>query len=263
LVILLVDIGNSRAKWAVLTDGTVGPQAAVEHSSWGQGDWEREIGRTGATRVVAASVGAPAVRAALVEASRKAIGRPPDFVTATAEAAGVRSGYTNPAQLGIDRWLAVIGAYHRHRAASCVVDVGTAMTVDAVDGTGLHLGGFIVPGPQLMVESLLTSTGDLADRWRWASAADPTHFAGNTRDAIERGCLAALAGLVADSSGRLGDQAGQRPRLVLTGGGAPILLPWLKDEAELVPDLVLQGLARIVESGSIPVPGPASGPGPW
>ncbi len=267
-MILLVDIGNSQAKWAVLADGVLGPQAAAPHSSWGKDDWEREIRRLGASRVVAASVAAPAARAALVEASMTAIGQPPEFVTASAEAVGVRSGYTDPAQLGVDRWLAVIGAYHRHRAASCVVDVGTAMTVDAVDDVGQHLGGFIVPGPQLMVDSLLAGTGDLADRWRWASGADPTRFASNTRDAIEKGCLAALAGLVADSIHRFGnpaapvaDRPDRRPRLLLTGGGAALLRPWLTVEAELVPDLVLQGLARIVDSGPIPIPGPRSGQG--
>lgn len=260
--ILLVDIGNSRAKWASFDAGTLGPQAAASHASWGVADWRGEIERLGAKRVVAASVAAPAARATLVEASRQAIGSEPEFVEATAEAAGVRNGYSNPAQLGVDRWLAIIGAFHRQRAATCVIDVGTAMTVDAVNDTGVHLGGFIVPGPRLMVSVLLTGTSDLAGRASWASMTDPTWFANNTRDAIEKGCRIALARLAEDALRRLPAHAGAKPRLQLTGGDAELLLPWLDVEVDLVPDLVLQGLARLVESGQVPRAGSPSGPSP-
>jgi type III pantothenate kinase len=157
----------------------------------------------------------------------------------------VRNGYSNPAQLGVDRWLAVIGAYHRHRDACCVVDAGTALTIDGVDATGQHLGGFIVPGPRLMVESLLTGTSDLADRWAWRSTPDPARFPANTRDAIEQGCLISLAGLVANAQRRLEARAGRAPRLILTGGGAQVLAPWLTQPPEFIPDLVLQGLAHL------------------
>ena len=260
--ILLVDIGNSRAKWASFDAGTLGTQAAASHDTWSVTDWRGEIERLGAKRVVAASVAAPAARATLVEASRQAIGSEPEFVEATAEAAGVRNGYSNPAQLGVDRWLAIIGAFHRQRAATCVIDVGTAMTVDAVNDTGVHLGGFIVPGPRLMVSVLLTGTSDLAGRASWASMTDPTWFAINTRDAIEKGCRIALARLAEDALRRLPAHAGAKPRLQLTGGDAELLLPWLDVEVDLVPDLVLQGLARLVESGQVPRAGSPSGPSP-
>lgn len=241
---LLVDIGNSRVKWASLSEGRLGPQFAADGRSWVEADWRREIERVRPTRVIAASVGAPQARQALIAATRQALGREPGFVTSSAEAAGVRNGYSNPAQLGVDRWLAVIGAFHRHLAACCVVDAGTALTIDGVDGSGAHLGGFIVPGARLMVDSLLTGTSELADRWSWSGAADLTGFPANTRDAIEQGCLLALAELIEGAAGRLARLAGERPKLVLTGGAASLLAPWLTEPAELVPDLVLQGLAR-------------------
>ncbi len=242
---LLVDIGNSRVKWASFEDGRLGALAAEKIGAWTEADWRAVLERTRATRVVAAAVGAPAAREALAAASRQVIGRAPEFVVSTAEAAGVRNGYSNPTQLGVDRWLAVIGAFHRHKSACCVVDAGTALTVDAVDGTGAHSGGFIVPGPRLMVDTLLTRTSDLADRWTWDGAPDPTSFPTNTRDAMEHGCLIALAGLISVASTNLAARVGQLPRLVLTGGAADLLLPWLRQPVELVPDLVLQGLARI------------------
>jgi type III pantothenate kinase len=242
-MILLIDIGNSRVKWATFNEGKLGVQGAAAHGSWGEADWRREIERSGAARVLAASVASAEQNALLTMACQRSIGRPPEFVIATSAAAGVRNGYSNPAQLGVDRWLAVIGAFNRYAAACCVVDVGTAMTIDAVDGTGQHLGGFIVPGPGLMVDCLLTETSELADRWSWDSAPDPAHFPRNTRDAIEHGCLRALAGLVETARRQIEVQSSQAPRLVLTGGAAPVLVPWLPQPIDFVGDLVLRGLA--------------------
>jgi len=244
-VILLIDIGNSRAKWATFKEGKLGVQCAAAHGSWGEADWRLEIEQSGAARVLAASVAAPARNDLLTAACRATIGHPPEFANSTAAAAGVRNGYSNPAQLGVDRWLAIIGAFHLYQAACCVVDAGTALTIDGVDASGQHLGGFIVPGPRLMVESLLTGTSDLAGRWAWESKPDPASFPTNTRDAIEQGCLEALASLVASASRRLETRAGQTPRLVVTGGGAQVLAPWLSQPTEFIPDLVLQGLARL------------------
>jgi type III pantothenate kinase len=242
---LLIDIGNSRVKWASLREGRLGPQSAADGRAWGEADWRREIERVRPKRVIAASVGAPPAREALIAATRQVTGREPQFVTSMAQAAGVRNGYSNPAQLGVDRWLAVIGAFHRHHAACCVIDAGTALTIDGVDGTGTHLGGFIVPGLRLMVDSLLAGTSGLADPWSWSESVEPTGFPGNTREAIEQGCLMALAELIEGASRRLARFAGERPRLVLTGGAAPVLASWLAgQQTDLVPDLVLQGLAR-------------------
>jgi type III pantothenate kinase len=241
---LLIDIGNSRVKWASLSGARLGPQSAADASTWGEADWRGEIERLRPERVIAASVGPSRARDDLAAATRQLTGRDPQWVTSTAQAAGVRNGYSNPAQLGVDRWLAVIGAFHRHRAACCVIDAGTALTIDGVDGSGVHLGGFIVPGPRLMVDSLLVGTRDLADRWSWSAEADQTGFPENTRAAIEQGCLLALAELIDEAAGRLARLAGVAPKLVLTGGAAAVLVPWLREPAELVPDLVLQGLAR-------------------
>ncbi len=241
---LLVDIGNSRVKWAGLSEGRLSPQSAADGRTWGEANWRREIERIRPIRVLAASVGAAQARDALIAATRRVTGRDPEFVTSTAQAAGVRNGYANPAQLGVDRWLAVIGAFHRYRAACCVVDAGTALTIDGVDGGGAHLGGFIVPGPRLMVDSLFDGTSELAERWTWSAAPDRTAFPANTRDAIEHGCLMALAELIDGASARLIALYGERPQLVLTGGAAPLIVPWLAESAELVPDLVLQGLAH-------------------
>ena len=261
-LILLVDIGNSRVKWATWTNTTLAPQSVADRASRSAADWQQDLRAGGQTRVVAACVGDTAAKSALAEATRAVLGREAEFVASTASAAGVRNGYTHPAQLGVDRWLAMIGAYHRHRRACCVVDAGTAMTVDAVDASGLHHGGYIVPGPRLMIESLLTGTSQLADRWTWTPAAAGPDLARNTRDAIEQGCLIALARLVDDVCARLSRSTGEAPVLVVSGGAAPVLIPWLTLAVDHAPDLVLQGLARIVTESTVSTPVPAVGIAP-
>ena len=127
------------------------------------------------------------------------------------------------------------------------MDVGTAATIDAVTADGQHLGGFIVPGPQLMVGSLLRGTSDLALHTAASSAGAASGFADNTRDAIERGCHLAVAALIDRGVADMARRLGQRPKLLLTGGAAPAIAALLETPADVVPDLVLRGLAAVGE----------------
>ena len=247
---LLVDIGNSRVKWARLGADGLGQQSASSYAGWTAVDWSAALfAGDRVERVLASSVAGPAAAAALDAAARLATGRPAQFVTTTRAAAGVVNGYANPALLGVDRWLAVIGSYARVRGACVVADIGTAATVDVVSGNGRHLGGFIVPGQRLMVASLLGSTGDLAAHHAASEAVGAQGgFADNTREAIERGCRLALAALVDRSLSEAERSLGEPCRLLLTGGGAAEVLPDLRGTAEHVPDLVLRGLAELVRT---------------
>jgi type III pantothenate kinase len=137
------------------------------------------------------------------------------------------------------------------RGACVVADAGTATTVDVVAADGRHCGGFIVPGPALMVSSLLHGTSDLAARRSSSPAGAEAGFADNTRDAIERGCRVALAALVDRCVDEAADATGVPPALLLTGGAVDELRPHLRTLAEHVPDLVLRGLAELAESATL------------
>jgi type III pantothenate kinase len=247
---LLVDVGNTRVKWTTVGEqGRLAPQQAAEHAHWTLDDWERALFATaGIVRVAAASVAGPTSRRALVEAAARRGVTEVKFVASTDEACDVRNAYRDPSLLGVDRWAAVIGAYHL-RGACCVVDVGTAATVDAVTAAGLHLGGFIVPGPHLMVRSLLTQTSDLAAHTAASRAGRTTDFADNTREAIERGCRIALAALVDRAHADLERATAAPAALLITGGAAPDVLPYVLARVEHVPDLVLHGVARLARAG--------------
>jgi len=247
---LLVDLGNSRVKWASWRDGRLGEQHAAAYAGWSVEDWERTLfAEPGIERVFAARVGGGPDAAALDAAARRATAHPVTFVATAAEAGGVRNAYPDPGLLGVDRWLAVIAAYARVGGACCVADVGTAATVDGVDADGRHLGGFIVPGPDLMMRALWRGTADLATHTATSGAAAGSPFADNTRDAIERGCRLAVAALVDRSVREMTRRTGTEPRVLLTGGAAPAVAGLLETAAENVPDLVLRGLAIVAGEG--------------
>jgi type III pantothenate kinase len=242
---LLVDIGNTRVKWATCDAGKIAPQRAAQHSQWQLAQWREHLFQgESITHVVATSVAGTGSRDLLGEAAAAA-GATVQFVASSAEAAGVRNAYPDPSLLGVDRWVAVIGAFHLKRVACCVIDVGTAATVDAVDQSGQHLGGFIVPGPQLMVESLHAGTSNLAAHSARSVRAVSTLFANNTRDAIERGCRVTLAALIDRAYYELAGQTAAPAALVGTGGAIDEVAPYVIAPLEILPDLVLHGLARL------------------
>lgn len=255
---LLVDIGNTRVKWAWLGgDGELRDAAGLAHGGGVPTGWPGIVlGGRQPDAVFTASVTAPGLAAALLGPLVPA-GVVLDQAVVEREAAGVRNGYADPRQLGVDRWLAVLAARARYPTAVCVVDAGTAVTVDAVDASGQHLGGFIVPGADLMRRTLLERTGGIAAAARLAGAAGPAPAAGSgtasppwpgpwgrdTDACIRRGARLALACLVRGCMEALAPPGGEPAALVLTGGDAAELRGALDRPADLRPNLVLEGLA--------------------
>ncbi len=247
-MILLFDIGNTRIKWATLKEGAVAPQSAEVHR-----DWDASTARAALSglprpgRVLISNVSGQRIGDLLRDDIRDRWQLEPEFVVSTTSACGVRNAYPVPANLGVDRWLGIIAAHAQQKRLTCVVGVGTAMTIDGVDATGRHLGGVIVPGPDLMVGSLLRNTSEIARRAAQGTRGDAL-FADNTQGAIHQGAAHALAALIERAMRTMRDEAGADPALVLTGGAAPIIERLIDVSFESVPDLVLQGLARYASS---------------
>lgn len=236
MTVLLVDLGNSRLKWASLDGGEPGPSAAAIH----RGDDMLAVldrawaGLSAPAKVSGASVVGAQLRARVEEWVARHWSCPVSWSVSQAEALGVTNGYHDPATLGVDRWLAMLGAWRRLHDAACVVDCGSAVTVDILDAHGQHLGGWIAPGLQMM-RAALQQGADLP-------LADGEGFREPGRDtgaAIRNGTLLAATGLVE----RAMACAPKAARLVLTGGDAAELAQLLSRPYELCPDLVLEGLA--------------------
>ena len=190
---LLVDLGNTRLKWAqVGADERLGEVRAVAHD----GDVARAVQRIDAGAVEAvrvASVGGPALNAALRDALRHRFGCEVLFAETRAECAGLHVAYADPSRLGVDRWLAMLGVWRQQRGAFCVVSAGTALTFDAVDADGRHLGGLIAPGVTTMAESVLGRTRFPADSL--PEAAGPA-LGTDTESCVAQGALHAALGLI-------------------------------------------------------------------
>jgi type III pantothenate kinase len=254
-MLLLIDIGNTRIKWARSSDGEIGEQLAAVHANWTRDDFIEQILEPDARadRVLIANVGGERMG----ELARTAIAntwqREPEFVHSPAEAAGIRSAYPEPAKLGVDRWLAVLGGRSLESRPICEVSVGTAMTIDGLDAAGRHLGGVIVPGPELMVSSLLKNTSEIAQRTAGGSTKDEL-FADNTLGAIQQGAIHALAALVERAVETLQRQLGEAPALLFTGGASSRVQSAVQVPGRDIPDLVLRGLAVVAAEPAEPTP---------
>ena len=245
-MLLLIDIGNTRIKWARLTDGVMGEQTAAVHANWTREDFVQHILSTGprAERVFIGNVGGKRMGDLAQAAIAGAWQIEPRFVHSPAAQAGLRNAYPEPAKLGVDRWLAMLGGRAIEPRPLCVVSVGTAMTIDGLDASGQHLGGVIVPGPDLMVSSLLKNTSDIAQRAAGGQARDEL-FADNTLGAIQQGAVQALAALVERAQETLRKQLGETPVLLLTGGACRRIQAAIHAPSREIPDLVLRGLAVV------------------
>lgn len=231
--VLLIDAGNSRIKWG-WSDAAQRLSADVAGTDTARADVAMLTGCWSAARRCIYSCVAGEVIDALLSSAL-----PPDCrvhrVRATAHACEVTNLYHEPSQLGADRWAALIGARMLFDGALVVVCAGTATTIDALDADGRFLGGYILPGVELMMESLARRTAGLP-----LARGQASEWPRNTDDAILNGCAGAQAALVEQLRQRLGNA-----RVVLSGGGCDVLLPRLVPPPERVDHLVLQGLARM------------------
>lgn len=233
----LFDLGNSRLKCARLgEDGGLGEILALGHDESRFADALRASLPARAGRACLASVASPALTGHVLDVLRDRFSTV-DWVSVTAELAGVRIAYAAPHKLGVDRFLALLAARARG-GAWLIAGVGTALTIDLLDGAGLHRGGRIAPSPRIMREALHRAAAQLPGQ-----GGDYAEFAADTEDALASGCEGAALGLIERSLRHAGELLGSPPGLLLHGGGAAALAPHLP-AATQAPTLVLEGLAH-------------------
>jgi type III pantothenate kinase len=233
---LLLDLGNSRLKWACWQDERLSDVDAVFYRGKDLAPLLDQV--WGDLPVPAAVHGAcvapPAIRDSLVAWVSAHWGCPLHWLCTEAGDGALRNGYDEPAQLGVDRWLAMRAAWQRVGAAVCIIDCGSAITVDILDGDGRHLGGLIAPGLHLMQDALAAGTMLQA-----TTGAMTLPLGRNTAACVRAGVTHALLGLIE----RARQLAPPGARLLLTGGDAAALAAGLDGPYELHPDLVLEGVA--------------------
>lgn len=237
---LLLDVGNSRCKWALVQNGVWMHQGVVGNTEW-LALQHAFAALPQPSRILASNVAGEAM-AQRLRAVCAVWTCSPVFVAASAAQCGVRNDYQQPERLGSDRWAALIAAWHHVQGASLVVNCGTATTIDALSTQGEFLGGLIVPGVSLMQHSLATNAAQLR-----AEQGTLQDFPRNTADAIHSGMLRATLGAIRHQFDLLQARCGD-VRCLLGGGAAGVVLPHLDLPLERMDNLVLKGLQIIGES---------------
>lgn len=242
-MILELDCGNSLIKWRV-----IGLEGAVSAGGVAESDTAllsrlAELPRLQLTRCRLVSVRTTEETDKLIQALQDAFAIAVVAATPAKLLGGVENGYEDYERLGLDRWLAVVGAFSHARKACLVIDLGTAVTSDFVGADGRHLGGFICPGLPLMRNQLRTHTR----RIRYDDAAAELALASlspgrSTAEAVERGCSLMLRGFVTTQAQIAKEYWGEDFSIFITGGDAG-LVDGLLPGALVVPDLIFVGLA--------------------
>jgi len=236
-MILLIDIGNSRLKWALAYASAIRPTVFMDYRQFGFLDHLRQLWRDldVPRQMAIASVAEPKMALLLIELARSLWPRI-DVISPRASVAafGVRNAYSQPEKLGVDRWLALLATHCEYAGDYCIVDCGTAITVDFIDADGLHRGGLISPGLVLMKKALTQNTAALP----FSDTRPDTRLACATEPAINNGSLLAAVGLV--------EAALQRQprtyRLILSGGDAETVAEQLSVPSIIDHNLVFKGL---------------------
>jgi type III pantothenate kinase len=247
---VLVDIGNTRMKWATLAGGELVRRGSAVHRDSLDGAIAAFANALPPrAHIIAANVAGESVADRLRALVSAREGASLELVATTAQRFGVRCAYADPSRLGVDRWVAVLAAYHAAGGgAACAIDAGTAVTFDAVDASGAHLGGLIFPGMRLLTAALDRNTSNIGRTAEAPAVARGLDLLGRTTDAaVGHAAWLALAAALDRAVATVEQALGTRPAVYLTGGDAEALQGWLETRAELRADFVLEGLALFAE----------------
>lgn len=256
---LLLDIGNTNLRWATYEGKVLGPTQSVRHAGAVPLDliaaWET---LAPPRRVLIGNVGGESVGTAVYRVVRALWGIRAEPALVQGSCLGLRVAYADPGRLGVDRWLALLGAQGLQGGPALIVDAGTAVTYDLLLAGGQHLGGLILPGIEMMRAALLQGTRMPPMGLDPSPAVPPAEpWAIDTGSAVAAGGIQALGALTDRLYDRLLQRqdhqslgswsCGSSPHVLLTGGDAERLAPAVGRPLRILPNLVLMGLARIAD----------------
>ena len=248
MTFLALDVGNTRLKWAQYASPAAGAsllgQGAVFLENIDKLADEEWNNLPTPSRILGCIVASDAIKRRVAE-QMDLWEVAPRWVVSSPQEAGLTNGYDHPARLGADRWVAMIGAYHRLRTRGIhkpciVVMVGTAVTVEAIDASGKFLGGIILPGHGIMLRALESGTAGLH-----VPTGEVCDFPTNTSDALTSGGTFAIAGAVQRMVENITRHCGEAPECIMTGGAGWKVAPSMSVQVELVESLIFDGLLEI------------------
>jgi type III pantothenate kinase len=242
---LLIDLGNSRLKWAHSAPSRWAYNVVTHRQRDITGVLDEAwSGFDKPARALFVSVAAEDSSRALESWIEKKWGVRARRLQSPAEQLGVINTYRDPATLGADRWAALLGARGLTQRACVVVSCGTAITVDALSADGVFAGGVIVAGLHLLRQTLSAGTAGIGMQ----NGDDSSCLAHATADGVAAGALFGLAGAIDRIVQEQERALDTDVEVYMTGGDSELLMSCLTRPAAHVPDLVLKGLARVVET---------------
>ena len=257
MAFLALDIGNTRLKWALYDTALPGAALLGQGAEFlenidklADGAWAALVQPQ---RMLGCAVAGDAIKRRVEAQMEELWDVSPQWVFASAAEAGLTNGYDHPTRLGADRWVAMVGAWHRMRNQGparpmVVVMVGTAVTVEAVDAHGCFLGGFILPGHGIMLRALESGTAGLH-----VPTGEVREFPTNTSDALTSGGTYAIAGAVERMVQHVRNHCAAEPACFMTGGAGWKMAPYLSVQFELVDSLIFDGLLEIARQRPAPI----------
>ena len=245
---MLLDVGKTTARWAFTRGSGFTGQGSFVHrgrefDALADQAW---AGREAPDALAVANVAGRSVQDAITHWAREHWNLLPVFIRVAAGAAGVTNAYAIPEQLGVDRWAAMVAAWHEQKSAVLVIDCGSAITVDVVDAGGRHQGGLIAPGISMMRDSLSRDTANI-DILFSNQARGVNLLSDGTEAAIRNGTIYMASAMIDRVAADVMERFDEGMRVVLTGGDAPVIQPLLGCRAIHDPDLVLKGIAILAE----------------
>ena len=251
MTFLAIDIGNTRLKWAQYESARPGARLLAHGAEFLDNIDKLADGVWSTLAAPACMLGCFVAGEAVkrqVEEQLELWDIDPQWVVASAQEVGLTNHYDHPTRLGADRWVAMIGAWHRMLAQGgarpiVVAMVGTAVTVEAIDARGHFLGGLILPGHGIMLRALESGTAGLH-----VPTGEVRNFPTNTSDALTSGGTYAIAGAMDHMVRELRSHCGEEPLCFMTGGAGWKMAPSLSTPFALVDNLIFDGLLHMALS---------------
>jgi type III pantothenate kinase len=241
---LLIDVGNSRIKWAFWQNNRLESHAAFFYQRSNLAAvLENNLNDCSQPKVLICSVASAQVNQLIIAWFAEHWRGEVEIVTVQRQQLGVVNAYNNVKALGADRWMAILAAYKRHKQALCVIDCGTAVTIDVVDIAGQHLGGLIMPGMRMMQQALLVGTQKIDD-----IQGSATVLANCTEDAVIGGCTHLLVAGLDGLYKKYCKQLGVELFCVVTGGDGEIVAKAMESNCHYEQDLILYGLHLVAQA---------------
>lgn len=245
---LLFDIGNTRLKWAYFCDGEVHSSASADASSLDRDTLHQLFGKSPKPDSIwISNVGSKKVLSELLSWFGDEFGLSPNVIRVTESCCGIRNRYRTQAALGVDRWLAAIGA-RRVMAEGhlIIIDAGTAVTIDWLSERNNFEGGVILPGFNLMHKALIDNTAGIK-----ADYSESHQIIGRTtEECVNSGVVYGLIGAIEHIVMQMQQEIGMPTKVILTGGSAATIEATSDLDLTVQPELVLLGVASVSQEAS-------------